>query len=904
MEVFNDFSGGISANEFSQLMRISERVSNPDEFLENSDVQELLKKIFSRGKYEESFPYLIRALINSRKDFDDAMRDNLIDFFSEPPKLSIRSYRNYLRFKGSREWDISNSDDYHGLSQRIMNHLTTNELEKTVEAYGQRIKEIAEVTSTPQDTIVSLLKKYKMACDASDMSAFSAASGSIKGLFKKFNSKAKSKFIEDYNEKNVNSIKDRFECVGSKEAVDGGISSDAVYVLLGSQRFRNTIRNFVKNSFGVLLEPKELSDFVVNALYRNDDENKRLLGISISPKVSLLQATRSFNRLNQNFMPAFKTLFNVSMEQLVNDYICSDDITYRKSLEKNFTSLQKGYLNTMRPILKEASAKVIVKNGEFCLSSNVPILDSFDETSAKIQRRLYNGYIKIVNMIFKAYEASRNVVGNIGDSVAASQTGELPFTDDNYVLTNWDYLTRLDQFAKIINLIDTEDLAKIFKDRESINSLRKLLFDEGLISCLICDSADVSVIAKLINRLPQINKDSVANDFSTNNLLSIFKRADLCQYIDDFTLALLGEDVAEKIVYNFQFLQGKNTPKQIAERLHKARYLMINAEGIDTSAIPYFEPITCDGLSINRYRNNDSKILTSGIDSNTCFKIGANDNDYLFYSILNQNGMVAYFEENGKLCGRITAHRRNNCLLINGIRNIDNSYEATSIEQKEQNDKIIAVVSAFAKKMIEVTTDSDCPIDFVIANKSGILESSDYDGVFAPAYNDCFLKYVDTYSDDFYEFQKIAESDSTLLSQVAGYRQGDGEPFTTDFGHYSLAMLASRPGKFLDSPRDISYITPESIYNRNHQEPVIGSGVISRDLLNRMRKIHALAYYYDGKDPADYTMPVFKPYYDSFEISDTGYTLVVDGEVNSVGYNIEKAKVYKKAPIQQNPTAE
>ena len=44
------------------------------------------------------------------------------------------------------------------------------------------------------------------------------------------------------------------------------------------------------------------------------------------------------------------------------------------------------------------------------------------------------------------------------------------------------------------------------------------------------------------------------------------------------------------------------------------------------------------------------------------------------------------------------------------------------IEKKARNEKLLKLVEMFADKMIELSSNNNCPIDYVIANKSGILD--------------------------------------------------------------------------------------------------------------------------------------------------------------------------------------
>lgn len=459
---------------------------------------------------------------------------------------------------------------------------------------------------------------------------------------------------------------------------------------------------------------------------------------------------------------------------------------------------------------------------------------------------------------------------------------DVPFTDENYYLNDFDYIFYLNPLINILTKINPEILSIYKENNSALKKLCKILYSDSLLACVLVSGKECELIAKIINNIPAVLHKNLNIDLNSNNFSNISKTVDFATYVDNFTLSLLGEEVTKKIVYNAQFLQ-KNNPEDIAERIAKANDIMIKAETRNKSAIPYFTPITINNIKIERYLNNDSNILTSGIDTNTCFKLSANDNDYLFYSVLNKNGMVCKILESDKIVGRITAHRMNNVLMINGIRTSENDYQATSIEKLKRNNSMIEAIKVMAQNLIELTSSSDCPIDFVVSNKAGILEAPEYNFTFPLLSEHLFRNPIDCFHEDFEEFKSLY-SGKNFLQQVPFY-SGSGAPFTTDFGSYPVVLIAGRKEKKLEKLWDISTKSPDAIYIRPNLKSVLGSGKLSYELIRRIEKLDVIFHFQTKKSMASYHRPKLNmdENFEFYEITESHYNLI-----DSKGKNIIK----------------
>lgn len=870
---------------------------------------DVYKEFIGEESAKRYFSTIIDTLVEKKVGLSNDSKQTLQQLFGAPSILSIKSYKCFLRYKAELAWEEhynSNLDSYQNLSYKIIDYLKLYTYEETVNKFYNDIVDVAKITGKDIFYVKEVIKKYKEADIKSDIVLLSEASSNIKSLIKEYNSKSKEHYIKEYVNNNIEQIKGYFQCVSNNICIADNQTESVLSALNDNIKIRNRLKNMINNYFDTVLENDELEQFINNVVYNNDVENYKLLGINYNDEEKELKIAKSFNRLNRNFLDSINNLFyekevplendspdnmkdffikyprklNAINVELINAFFNESDINQLKIYYSQFNKNQMDLLIKLKPIFNECGAyiDIDVENNKYVIKSNYEILDYANERLVKKIYENYRKYRGLHNKIYELFYIQAEFMNKIEED--NKKNDAILFTDDNYKLVNLSYLTRLDKYKTIIDGIDNDTILSLSADHKALSHLKQLLVDEGLIACFVCGDGDVDNLLNIINNYKFIFKDN-NEDYSINRLSVILKKAELGQYLSDFTLSLLGEEVAEKIVYNFQFLQGTNTPESMLLRLRKADDLMVRAELIDKSAVPYFEPISYEGITMHRYNNNDSKILTSGIDSNTCFKICANDNDYLFYSILNKNGMVVYFEENGKMVGRFTAHTRNNCLLINSLRSLVCDYGYNSKEQGMQDDKLIALVQMFGNKMINLTTDSNCPIDFVVANKSGILESSRYDNNFELIDEKLFTQYIDTYNDDFKEFSHMYDNSEQLFQEVQYYRPGCKQPFTTDFDHYPIVMITSRNNRKLNRVWDISIETPDSVYERKQKETLTGKNrKLNPEELERVRKINALEYYYNGGNPKEYVIPSYLTYiFDYFEIKDDEYELVMDGQV-------------------------
>ena len=144
-----------------------------------------------------------------------------------------------------------------------------------------------------------------------------------------------------------------------------------------------------------------------------------------------------------------------------------------------------------------------------------------------------------------------------------------------------------------------------------------------------------------------------------------------------------------------------------------------------------------------------------------------------------------------------------------------------------------------SEKIIYETSKDECPIDYVLCNKAGILENSEFDTRYEMIDFKLIREPIDVYNDDWKEFVNIANKQDGLLQEVKDFPD---RSFTTDFGdNYPLVLIKSRNNMGLVKPSDISLNTQKATYKRpKFSTKIYTSDEIDDYILKRINRIRAL----------------------------------------------------------------
>lgn len=120
------------------------------------------------------------------------------------------------------------------------------------------------------------------------------------------------------------------------------------------------------------------------------------------------------------------------------------------------------------------------------------------------------------------------------------------------------------------------------------------------------------------------------------------------------------------------------------------------------STIPFVHGVSMDGVSYGLLEYDDEKVLTAGIDTGCCFKLGAMGEDFLRYCALDKNGAILALttkEGNYYICPLV---RNGNSIYGNGI-------DPEPKTEKETEELLTAIKECFSKMCLR--SDRNEPIE-------------------------------------------------------------------------------------------------------------------------------------------------------------------------------------------------
>jgi len=401
---------------------------------------------------------------------------------------------------------------------------------------------------------------------------------------------------------------------------------------------------------------------------------------------------------------------------------------------------------------------------------------------------------------------------------------------DNELILDIDKVSG-EKFNMILDILQmnrkklTEDKQKYFD---------KLLIESGMLysTFFIDDEKYYSKLLIIIENLEIIQKLYPNGKIPISQLNTITNKLVLRKYCNETDFNILGDDICYKIVNNTTFISNTSeigTKQRIA---YGTKYNIFSNQYIE-STIPYTK-VKRNGITAERYNNNDPNILIAGIDTDACFRIMGNDNDFLLYTMFDKNGIVLKLtDEDGKFIGRCSGFRNGNIVYFNQARSIYDQHGNPGKEFIELQDTFRETIIEYAERLIKDTKDSAHPIEHVVILRAyGFSLETEL-----PTVNRSLISQypMNTESEDWKKFKN---------NPVLSLRE-NSDGFTTDYaGGLEILILASKEGCTLDKPEDIKHYDPEATHYRPRKEITIYDS-ISNKALQELNRIKAIKSYID-----------------------------------------------------------
>lgn len=427
--------------------------------------------------------------------------------------------------------------------------------------------------------------------------------------------------------------------------------------------------------------------------------------------------------------------------------------------------------------------------------------------------------------------------GQITEEDIHSLIGECPFTDEFYKFDVHQFnrfsLRTLDDYLDVF-----EDKKEIIMDDDSYEAICSLT-SSGLIATSMItglgSNSDVKFnpveeqisskkLSSLFGNIETLQRLIAKEEFTIAHLDKILELKEILVYADLSQISLLGKDVIKKIYVN----NGYTSASQ-EKRIRVACDLATSMISRDKSTVPYVDGIH-GNYRYSMYDPTDMALLTSGLDTNACFRCCGNDNDFLHYCALDKNGFVIKLTDlEGNFIGRASGFRNGNGVYINQLRTI---YDKKSSAYASERETIIQAFERACSDIVEASQNNpneENKIDFVVVTKSYTLSDtkSNVDEKTALVIGD---NPMDNESEDWKQF--IKNTKNLRESIQRNY-------FTTDFGFYQLICMKSNVGELL--PEKIKIGDVPALYERKRKQVHIEE--VNEDIQNYVNRIRACYSY-------------------------------------------------------------
>ncbi len=786
----------------------------------------------------------------------------LKELFLTLPTATIEVYNLTTENYASKQYDDINSQNKiipHGFYGLLELSIRKNGILQTLKTYNHEIKLIAETMNMETKDLITLIKDIKDPLKESlpEHNRRLKSQAELKEIIRKFTSKYKESYIKSIIAERKKALQPHITFF-KKSKVKYSIEDFINYILKSKSYNIEIITSYIARKFNIELNETQLEELIKASFTPNYMESiEQVLNTNISKPhfFDYFKANKTCNRLKHNYESKLNNQLancsNIEKEAIYKIILYRTKIKRAKINEESleFIALKALVHSANLNLAEEISTimskcedcKVILENGTFIF--DVPKILTKEERADCIAYTRYLKSIKgIHNIIQKEYAYQKNQLQLLVDNSEsfASQNQE------NYTIdiTPWFKHEKIKELLLQINTLNINILSE-----KEFAILKDLLLNKGLLWAYISGNIETSTISVIINNFQYIVKYCQIDKLTNENLNEIIRKAYLYVYADDILIGLIGPENVSKIINYNQFLGVPITNEIIRKRLNSILDLAVRSERYQTSSLPFDCNVTLGNYTLSRYYNNDPKVFISGIETKTCFFVSVNENDFFIYSLLSKDGYVIKItNDKGELVARASCFRRNNILMINGIRWKNNKVIPENQEEFTEILQITNLVKLMAKKLINMTKDDDCPIDYVVCNRAGILENPYFEGAFEVLNPILFHEPINVYDDEWQRFIHLYDDAEEQFLQEAPYNPNHS--FTTDFGdHYPALLIASRDNRALVRPFDISRNDQPDTYIRpRHSIKIYMKDEITEEILNRINRLRALSCFIGPKE--------------------------------------------------------
>lgn len=516
-------------------------------------------------------------------------------------------------------------------------------------------------------------------------------------------------------------------------------------------------------------------------------------------------------------------------------------------------------------------------------------IDNFNE-----YREKYSIFDKIKKEIIIKIK-SMKLCKNINDCDKERVANEILFNDKNFTYDN----NTLLQFNldSLNNACFPQDLAfnkESLLNDEYYKKIYNLLVDKRMGLLRLFSSLEYNYdlcaygilknnIIEIINKIGQILKFANNLNFNVNKISDLMQAYKLNSCTDSSAFAILGVDLIEKLCKKMEYTF--NDSESIVYRA-KDLYTKMSTER-NSSTVPYVNGISKTGYKYSVYDPLDESLLVAGIDTDACFKIDGNDNDFLYYCALNKNGFVIKItDEHDNFIGRAAGFRNGNCIFLNQLRTIyDHGGGIYNSGFENERLEIIDTLSDACVDILNTAWDNEylekIGIDFAFITQSYSLDCIESNVPYSvkQRIGKCPVNYK---SKDWRDF--VLNTDYLDEADV-------DHLFSTDYDNYDLICLANDDSMELIPENLKLFKDPDAIYKRKRNEIII-TRKIDANVIRKVNKLQAVYCHLHDLNfefiqiPEGYEVAIGDNWYIIYNDYDIYNSVCIDSDVDAVNeYN-------------------
>ena len=527
-----------------------------------------------------------------------------------------------------------------------------------------------------------------------------------------------------------------------------------------------------------------------------------------------LNNIKIIDKINEE-LGQYKYLFTQEEFLDVMNYIC-----YGNKINFKIKTKVKNSFKTLRDMANKV-------DGEFYVDKSTMLFVYKDNSDIYNVDEIinYSNYLKIIDDIIRKTESFINkYMDNVKIISCYSNDYFSHINTDNSIfpISNRYYEPKrrvfsLNDFVKIFNGYNLTYYSKIN------NSLYEFLFDKKNI-IMYCDGYYDGIVDNLgliISKWNTINlyaKDLDINDLS---LIKVERLLSLINYNHDIIGQALSRDII-KGIYSATYYEvfDLNKRMKILSDLYKESYKKINL------SIPYIN-VNDDCYSIRVIDKYNQDIFRT-VDSSP-YIVGKLGNDFLHYSILNDNGFKIGVYKKDKLIANALGIRNGNCVFINTL-------------EGEYNKNYTSLFKKFANELINSTKDDVQNIEFVMMVNNDLIDDSNsivIDSTICDIVNNPIYSEGKNYE----EFKK----NSNLLDNM----------YTNYKDNYTILLASST----IVDKKNFKYYDPDSKYLRHRNKVLKLSTNIGDDYLSLIDNIILLCKENDDNINTDVSLSMVDTIY-------------------------------------------